>query len=87
MSVPTQVVVLLVIIGAGVAVLIGWAITNQFQPSQGARDLSGFSNGDYSQAQYQRELRLRHQDEIASSMGGRRAMVRHCHVVETGSLS
>ena len=79
MSVPNEVIVLLVILGAGGAVLLGWAITNHYQNPHGARDLSGLGNGEQSQAQYMRELRLRQQDNIAHSLGGSRAMVRLSH--------
>ena len=62
-----QWVVLLCILGAGVAVFLGWATTRFFfTPAPG--DSAGHGN-DFSQVQYMREVRLRNAESIAHSYG------------------
>ncbi|RMY64059.1 hypothetical protein D0863_10093, partial [Hortaea werneckii] len=55
------------ICGAGVAVFIGWAVSHRFVKSAEAKEPAA---GDFNQAQYMREVRLRHQDHLAATFGG-----------------
>lgn len=60
------------ICGAGVLVFIGWAVSHRFvQPPEAKEPVAG----DFNQAQYMREVRLRHQDQLAAIMGGVSALV------------
>lgn len=71
----SQVTVLVVIIAAGAAVLIGYASTRYFfgrEPQQ----VSGDAGNDLTQAVYMREVRLRNTELIAATNGyGRRDLV------------
>ncbi|KAI7216007.1 hypothetical protein KC333_g5091 [Hortaea werneckii] len=60
------------ICGAGVAVFIGWAVSHRFVQPPVAKEPAA---GDFNQAQYMREVRLRHQDQLAAVMGGVSALV------------
>ncbi|KAI7236014.1 hypothetical protein KC330_g3969 [Hortaea werneckii] len=60
------------ICGAGVAVFIGWAVSHRFVQPPEAKEPAA---GDFNQAQYMREVRLRHQDQLAAVMGGASALV------------
>ncbi|KAI7281970.1 hypothetical protein KC345_g3794 [Hortaea werneckii] len=55
------------ICGAGVAVFIGWAVSHRFVKPVEAKEPAA---GDFNQAQYMREVRLRHQGQLAGIMGG-----------------
>ncbi|KAI7468547.1 hypothetical protein KC351_g13581 [Hortaea werneckii] len=61
------------ICGAGVAVFIGWAVSHRFVKPAEAKEPAA---GDFNQAQYMREVRLRHQDQLAGIMGGFSALER-----------
>ncbi|RMX77332.1 hypothetical protein D0867_16639, partial [Hortaea werneckii] len=60
------------ICGAGVLVFIGWAVSHRFVQPPEAKEPAA---GDFNQAQYMREVRLRHQDQLAAIMGGVSALV------------
>lgn len=78
-----QVIVLGVIAGAGAAVLCGYAITRFYFKDPPSKNADG-GEGDFNQAAYMREVRLRNQDTIAAVMGlGRRDLVR-CLVIVNG---
>lgn len=65
----------LVIIAAGAAVLCGYATTRFFTTSTPEENLESVG-GEFTQAQYQRELRLRNQEKIAEMTGhGRNTLV------------
>ncbi|KAI6827405.1 hypothetical protein KC332_g13997 [Hortaea werneckii] len=65
--VSQSLIVLCCICGAAVAVFIGWAVSHRFvKPAETKEPASG----DFNQAQYMREVRLRHQDQLAGIMGG-----------------
>lgn len=71
-----HVVTLGVIVGAGGAVCCGYAITRFFLRSAPQGHVDG-ANGEFSQAAYMRDVRLRNQDAIAAVIGlGRQDMVR-----------
>ncbi|KAI6841542.1 hypothetical protein KC340_g2481 [Hortaea werneckii] len=61
------------ICGAGVLVFIGWAVSHRFVQPPEAKEPAA---GDFNQAQYMREVRLRHQDRLAAVMGGVSALER-----------
>lgn len=73
--VNNQVIVLIVVVAAGASVLCGYAVTRFFfsdPPRQNGVD----ANGEFSQAAYMREVRLRNQDNVAAVMGfGRQDIV------------
>ncbi|KAK4541982.1 hypothetical protein LTR36_007182 [Oleoguttula mirabilis] len=72
--VNNSLIVLCCIAGAGIAVFLGWAMTHRFtRPVPDATTHAGLGN-DFSQAQYMREVRLRHHDDLAVAFGGRRAL-------------
>lgn len=84
--VNNSVIVLGVILGAGVAVFLGWAMTHRFQQTAGENVTNHEGLGtDFSQAQYMREVRLRHHDDLAAAFGGRRAMVAQAILACEGS--
>ena len=61
---PT-VVVICSIAGAGGFCLLGYAITHRFFPPE-KKELG---DGEFSQAQYMREVRLRYAEQMANSNG------------------
>lgn len=63
-----QVVVLLVIVGAGLAILMGWAATHRFY-LPGPKEDTQTAGNEFSQVQYMREVRLRNMEGIAGSYG------------------
>lgn len=69
-----QLIVLCCIIGAGVLVFMGWAVTHRFYQQESRPIVEGLGQ-EFSQAQYMREVRLRNHDQIASMNGGRYALV------------
>ncbi|KAK4503592.1 hypothetical protein PRZ48_004507 [Zasmidium cellare] len=70
--VNSQVVVLAVVAAAGASVLCGYAITRFYFTDPPRQNVDG-ANGEFSQAAYMRDVRLRNQDGIAAVMGlGRR---------------
>lgn len=72
--VDQSIVVLCCIVGAGVAVFMGWAISHRFYDVPTRNGIADTAN-EFSQAQYMREVRLRHHDDIAMAFGGQRALV------------
>jgi hypothetical protein len=60
----SQVVVLVVIIAAGAAVLIGYATTRYFVGRVPDGDTEG-PGSDFNQAKYMREVRLRNSEQLA----------------------
>ncbi|KAI7549271.1 hypothetical protein KC331_g3899 [Hortaea werneckii] len=72
------------ICGAGVLVFIGWAVSHRFVQPPEAKEPAA---GDFNQAQYMREVRLRHQDRLAAVMGGVSALVGYRSSSEAGRLS
>ncbi|RMZ12680.1 hypothetical protein D0862_02564 [Hortaea werneckii] len=81
--VSQSLIVFCCICGAGVLVFIGWAVSHRFVPPAEAKEPAA---GDFNQAQYMREVRLRHQDQLAAVMGGASALVgereTRCRVLE-----
>ncbi|TKA78281.1 hypothetical protein B0A55_04740 [Friedmanniomyces simplex] len=63
-------IVLLIICGCGVAVFMGWAISHRFMPGDASNEVH--PDAAAQQAQYMREVRLRHHDNLAAGMGGKR---------------
>lgn len=76
MTISNSLVVLFIIMGAGIAVFIGWAMTHRFQGANGPRDDTETAGKEFSQVQYMRDLRMRHVEDLAAMMGGRRVLVR-----------
>ncbi|CZT25526.1 uncharacterized protein RCC_11259 [Ramularia collo-cygni] len=68
MVLNNQVIVLIVVAAAGAAVLCGYAITRFYTNSAPNEHLEGVGE-EFSQAQYQRELRLRNTEKIAEMTG------------------
>lgn len=64
----SQVVVLVVIIAAGAAVLIGYATTRYFVGRVPDGDTEG-PGSDFNQANYMREVRLRNSEQLAGING------------------
>lgn len=54
-----------IIVGAAVLLFVGWAITHRFIKSPEEREVPN----DWSQAQYMREVRVRHIDDLAARVG------------------
>ncbi|KAK5114134.1 hypothetical protein LTR62_002704 [Meristemomyces frigidus] len=75
------VVVLCVIVGCGVTVLMGWALTHRLFPS----DVAPPEDADGSQARYMREVRLRHHDDLAAGLGAR-AVLEHSRRNQKASM-
>ena len=72
MAISDAAVVLFVILGAAAAVGLGWAATHRFFiPTGGSRDDVEPGRSEFSQAQYMREVRLRHQEDLAATQYGR----------------
>ncbi|KAK5727734.1 hypothetical protein LTR17_012496 [Elasticomyces elasticus] len=71
-SMNSTVIVLPVILGCGVAVVMGWAISHRFIRPEESKEVP--QDVVAQQAQYMREVRLRHHDDLAMSMGGRRVL-------------
>lgn len=79
--VNSQVIVLVCVVGAGAAVLIGYAIHNFFF-KPGADDNKAGVGDEFSQAQYMREVRLRYAEQMAGSNGyGRRWYGLHFEII------
>lgn len=68
--------------GSAIGVFICWAMTHRFILPTSS---SSLESGDFSQAQYMREVRMRHQDDLAASLGGKRALVSD-DAASTGAL-
>ena len=68
MSLPSQVIVLICIGGAGLSVLMAYAIGHRIMgPDRPQLDVE--AGREFSQAQYMREVRLRNCDNIAVMTG------------------
>jgi len=74
MGLDNSVIVLFIIMGCGVSIVMGWAISHRFMAQTEEPQLH--PDAATQQAQYMREVRLRHHDVLAVGMGGRRALVR-----------
>ncbi|KAI7216004.1 hypothetical protein KC333_g5092 [Hortaea werneckii] len=70
MALGAEAVVAIAICGALAAVGIGWALTHRFYLNKGREEAAQSLGSDYSQAQYMREVRLRHQEDLAASQYG-----------------
>jgi len=77
-----SVVVPVCIFGSGAAVLLCWAAAHHFT-AQVPRDTSHLPGAEFSQERYMREVRLRHHDDLAAVMGGKRVLV--CYVPSRGN--
>ncbi|TKA34258.1 hypothetical protein B0A50_00238 [Salinomyces thailandicus] len=71
MGVSNAAIVFFVIIGAAAGVALGWAMTHRFFIPVGRREDPDSARNDASQAQYMREVRLRHQEDLAATQYGR----------------
>ncbi|RMY64068.1 hypothetical protein D0863_10092 [Hortaea werneckii] len=71
MALGAEEVVAIAICGALAAIGLGWALTHRFYMNKQREEVQTPSSGGYSQAQYMREVRLRHQEDLAASQYGR----------------
>ncbi|KAI7236015.1 hypothetical protein KC330_g3968 [Hortaea werneckii] len=71
MALGAEEVVAIAICGALAAIGMGWALTHRFYMNKGREEAAAQNPGSgYSQAQYMREVRLRHQEDLAASQYG-----------------
>ena len=73
MGISNSAVVVICIVGAAAVLFIGYASTHLFfsrEASRSSGDVEAIANGELTQAQYMREVRLRNQETIAVSYGG-----------------
>merc|ERR1712014_105422 len=63
-------VVAIAICGALAAIGMGWALTHRFYMNKQREEGVQNPSSGYSQAQYMREVRLRHQEDLAASQYG-----------------
>lgn len=71
MALGAEEVVAIAICGALAAIGMGWALTHRFYMNKGREEAAQNPGSGYSQAQYMREVRLRHQEDLAASQYGR----------------
>jgi len=71
MALGAEEVVAIAICGALAAIGMGWALTHRFYMNKQREEVQMPSSSGYSQAQYMREVRLRHQEDLAASQYGR----------------
>ncbi|RMZ19580.1 hypothetical protein D0859_16421 [Hortaea werneckii] len=71
MALGAEEVVAIAICGALAAIGLGWALTHRFYMNKGREEAAQNVGSGYSQAQYMREVRLRHQEDLAASQYGR----------------
>ncbi|GAB1741588.1 hypothetical protein NU219Hw_g6813t1 [Hortaea werneckii] len=70
MALGAEAVVAIAICGALAAVGMGWALTHRFYLQNRREEVVETGGSGYSQAQYMREVRLRHQEDLAASQYG-----------------
>lgn len=74
MAISNSAIIVCIIFGAIAAVGMGWGITHRFWMARRNEDgtaqvEAGAAGGRFEQAQYMREVRIRHQDNLASDYG------------------
>lgn len=66
-----ELVIFLVIIGAGAAVCIGWAIYNHYRTRLNSSDMQDNREAEMEQTQYMREVRFRNKEDLTRMYGYR----------------
>ncbi len=68
-AIANSAVIALCIVGAGIALLIGWAIGHRLWNADDNREREGhqIESGGFSQYEYQRDLRERNKENIAAA--------------------
>ncbi|GAB1734838.1 hypothetical protein KC343_g4479 [Hortaea werneckii] len=74
MAISHSAIIVCIIVGALAGVGMGWGITHRFWMARRGEDgtastEAGAAAGHFEQAQYMREVRLRHQDNLAADYG------------------